>query len=194
MKLKKYINYFFKGVSPNTINQINGLTPLHIVLGQIRFSQALEMFVSLLIYHGADLNISSHQGNLFFYALINNNVDGAKLLVKYGIDVNKCDEYSYCDFLTLSKKHGDLDLIKLVVNAGFNFRRNGFELRTLKLSESDPVYRYLSEKMSHFPTLKELCRLCVRQLFCRRHIYHEINQISLPSTLVDYLTLDWIIT
>lgn len=178
------------GVSSNTINQINGLSPLHIVLGQIRYCQTLEMFLSLLIHHKANLNIATHQGNLFFYSLINNNLDGAKLLIKYGIDVNRCDEYSYCDFLTLAKKHGDLHLVKLVVNAGFDFKKNGFSLRTLNLNENDPVYQYIAQRMRNFPSLKELCRKCVRYYFCQQHVYQEISKTGLPVTLERYITLD----
>lgn len=178
-------------MSANAINQINGDTALHLVLASIKSTHLLDHFFNLFVTHGANLDIVTLQGGLYFHALVNRNIEGAKMLIKYGIDVNKVDNHTLNNFLIITKKHGTPELVQMVVLAGFNFRKWKLTLSSFDFqSKSDPLYEYVSERLQNPLSLKDMCRVNVRSMFKGRNIYEAVDSLPLPNILREFLTLD----
>ncbi|KRT84268.1 Ankyrin repeat-containing protein, partial [Oryctes borbonicus] len=117
LQITKYL--LRNGAPANAINHINGMSALHLCVQAIHDPSQFEQFLEILLYYGANINAISYQGNVLFYAIILGNMPAACALVKYGADVNLRDEHAFFDNLCLAKKHGNFDLVKLVVCAGF---------------------------------------------------------------------------
>lgn len=165
------------------------MTPLHNCIQDISDPRILQQFIELLISNNANINASSYQGNALFYAIILGNLPGACLLVKHGIDVNLSDERACLDNLSLAKKHGNLELVKLIVYAGFDFHNLLFDIRSLKSEEDDPVYNYLVTVRSSPMNLRELCRIVIRKSL-GKSLVGKIYQLPLPTLLQKYVVLD----
>ncbi|XP_065164200.1 putative ankyrin repeat protein RF_0381 [Atheta coriaria] len=182
--------YFLQNGAPvNTVNQINGMTALHLCVQGVQDPKQFEMFLQLLLSYDVDLNANSYQGNVLFYSIILGNLEAARLLVKYGVDVNRRDEHAYFDNLSLAKKQGDLHLVRLIVYAGFDFCNLLFNLKTLQTSGDDGIYEFLVNVKTSPLDLRELCRIRIRRLL-RRQIIAKIYQLPLPSMILHYLALD----
>lgn len=165
------------------------MTALHVCVQEIRDVNVFESFLELLISHKANINANSFQGNVLFYAIILGNLKCAALLIKYGVDINLRDEHAYFDNLSLAKKHGNLDLVRLMVHAGFNVNNMLFDLRTLKNNNDDPVYDYLIYVKTNPLNLRELCRIRIRKTL-GKNLMLKIPQLPLPSIMLKYLALD----
>lgn len=165
------------------------MTPLHNCIQDISDSRVLQQFVELLITNNANINANSYQGNALFYAIILGNLPGACLLVKHGIDVNLRDERACFDNLSLAKKHGNLELVKLIVFAGFDFNNLLFDIRFLKSEGEDPVYNFLVTVRSSPMNLRDLCRIVIRKSL-DKPLVAKIYQLPLPVLLQRYVALD----
>lgn len=178
------------GASATTSNHITGLTPLHICVQDITDPRLLSQFVDLLVAHNADVNANSFQGNVLFYSIILGNFPAACLLVKHGADVNLREERAYIDNLSLAKKHGDLELVRMIVYAGFNFGNMLFDVRSLRnKSGDDEAHEFLMGAWSSPLNLRELCRVTIRRSMGKR-LMSKICQLPLPKMIQQYLALD----
>lgn len=140
--------------------------------------------------HNADINANSNQGNVLFYSIILGNFTAACLLVKHGADVNLREERAYIDNLSLAKKHGNLELVKMIVYAGFNFENILFDVRSLRnKSGEDEAHDFLMDVWSSPLNLRELCRVRIRRSL-GKHLISKICQLPLPKLLHRYLALD----
>ncbi|KAK9872932.1 hypothetical protein WA026_020283 [Henosepilachna vigintioctopunctata] len=178
------------GASPNIVNSINGMSALHICVQDIREPQCLIQFIELLVKFGADMYAYSVQcGSVLFYAIILENITGACALIRHGVDVNLKDDRAYFDNLSLAKRHGNLELVKMVVYSGFKFSNMISDLNNTRGAELDPIHEFLREcKMSPL-NLRDLCRICIRKNL-GNHIVTKIYKLPLPSILHRYLALE----
>lgn len=165
------------------------MTALHICVQEIRDANVFQNFLELLISYKANINANSYQGNVLFYAIILGNLKCAAVLIKYGVDINLRDEHAYFDNLSLAKKHGNLDLVRLMVHAGFNVNNMLFEVKSLKSCGDDLVYDYLIYIKTNPLNLRELCRITIRKAL-GKNLMAKITQLPLPSIMLKYLQLD----
>lgn len=165
------------------------MSALHLCAQAIRDSNLFEQFLELLLSYGANINASSYQGNVLFYAIILGNMPAACVLVKHGADVNLRDEHAYFDNLCLAKKHGNFELVRLIVCAGFNFRNMLFDLKTLKTQNDDAIFEYLSCTIGQPRNLRDLCRIKIRKQL-GKHLICKIRKLPLPSLLQHFLALE----
>lgn len=165
------------------------MSALHVCVQEIRDPVVFQQFLEMLISHRANLNLSSCQGSALFYAIILGNLKGAALLVKHGCDVNSQDEHGYVDNLSLAKKHGNLDLVRLMVHAGFEMRNMSFELKSLRTGPEDPVHDYLVEAKTNPLNLREICRIRIRRVL-GRNLLAKVPLLPLPTIMFKYLALD----
>ncbi|KAK9744715.1 Ankyrin repeats (3 copies) [Popillia japonica] len=161
LQIAKYL--LKNGAPANATNHINGMSALHLCVQAIQHCNLFEQFLELLLSYGANINASSYQGNILFYAIILGNIPAACILVKHGADVNLRDEHAYFDNLCLAKKHGNFDLVKLIVLAGFNFSNMLFDLKTLRSQNEDVIFDFLVYMTNHPRNLRDLCRIRIRK-------------------------------
>ncbi|KAH0815824.1 hypothetical protein GEV33_006966 [Tenebrio molitor] len=177
------------GANVNAVNNINGMTALHICVQDIREKRSLEQLIDLLVSYDADMNATSYQGSVLFYSIILENLYGADALVRHGVDVNVRDERAYFDNLSLAKRHGNLDLVKLIVYSGFDLANMAFDLNSLKSQPDDPVHDFLVHIKSTPLHLREICRIKIRRSL-GRHLISKISRLPLPVWLQRYLALE----
>ncbi|EFA03060.1 ankyrin-1 [Tribolium castaneum] len=177
------------GANVNAVNNINGMTALHICVQDIREKRSLENLIDLLVSYDADMNATSYQGSVLFYSIILENLHGADALVRHGVDVNLRDERAYFDNLSLAKRHGNLELVKLIVYAGFRLSNMAFDLNSLRNQPDDPVHDFLVYVKSTPLQLKEICRIKIRGCL-GRHLLSKITKLPLPVWLQRYLALE----
>lgn len=150
----------------------------------------LQQFVDLLIFYGADINANSLEGTALFYSIILGNFPAACLLVKYGADVNLREDRAYIDNLSLAKKHGNLELVKMIVYAGFTLENALFDVRHIqKRNGEDEAHDFLLEVYSSPLNLRELCRVTIRK-YLGKKLMGKICQLPLPKMLQQYLALE----
>lgn len=179
---------FILGATANIRNDLTGLSALHICVEYIRDVNHCEKFLELLLLHDADINCESYMGNVIFYAIICGNIRAACKLIKFGADVNARGGRGIVDNLTLAKKSGDLELLKLLIFAGFKF--NIFtDIKSLKTEEIDPLYDFLVHVSSNPLNLKDLCRIRIRNLLGKQ-LMQKIYRLPLPTVLLHYLALE----
>lgn len=128
-------------------------------------------------------------GNILFYAIIVANLNAACTLVRYGADVNLREERGFVDNLTLAKKHGNTELVKLIIYAGFNFSNMLFDIKCLKTQNDDPLYDFMASVNAKPLNLRELCRIRIRHIL-GRNVIKKIYQLPLPTMLMHYLALE----
>lgn len=178
------------GASANTANHITGLTPLHICVQDITDPRQLQQFIDLLVSHNADINANSYQGTVLFYSIILGNFPAACLLVKHGADVNLREERAYIDNLSLAKKHGNLELVKMIVYAGFSFENILFDIKSLRnKSGEDEAHDFLMSVWSSPLNLRELCRVTIRKAL-GKHLLSKFSYLPLPRMMQQYLALE----
>lgn len=173
----------------NAVNNINGMTALHICVQDIREKRSLEQLIDLLVSCNADMNATSYQGGVLFYSIILENLDGAAALVRHGVDVNLRDERAYVDNLSLAKRHGNLELVRLIVSAGFHFSNLAFDLKSLRAQPDDPVHDFLVHIKRTPLQLKEICRIKIRKCL-GNYLMSKIDALPLPTWLQRYLALE----
>ncbi|XP_049822679.1 putative ankyrin repeat protein RF_0381 isoform X2 [Aethina tumida] len=110
------------GADVNTTSHIDGKTALHVCVQDVREAKSVNALIELLIEHGADMNATSYQGTVLFYSIIVENRCASLALVRHGADVHLRDERAYVDNLSLAKRHGNLELVKMLVFGGFRIR------------------------------------------------------------------------
>lgn len=200
------------GAQANTVNHINGMSALHICVQEIHDPILFEQFLMLLIKFRANLNANSYQGNVLFYSIILGNLKCATILIKHGVDVNTRDEQSYFDNLSLAMKNGNLDLVRLLMHAGFSLNNNTitFDLKSLKLNNNNnledavhndvdeddqqrqrmkDVYNYLVYCKTNPLSLREMCRIRIRKTL-GEDLITKINSLPLPLIILKYLALE----
>lgn len=84
----------------------------------------MATFLEDLIANGADINYINSNGHpLSHIAASKNNYDVAKVLSDHGVKFNFIDEYS-CPSLNQAAKHGNINLIKLILASDNNIDIN----------------------------------------------------------------------
>lgn len=178
------------GASANTSNNITGLTPLHTCVHDIADFRLLQQFIDLLISYGIDINANSPEGSALFYSIILNNVPAACLLVKHGADVNLKEEHAYIDNLSLAKKQGNLQLVKMIIYAGFKRESALLYGKSSRFTRAEQeADNFLLDIWSSPLNLRELCRVTIRK-YLGKQLINKIWQLPLPSMLQQYLALD----
>ncbi|KAJ8968405.1 hypothetical protein NQ317_002350 [Molorchus minor] len=178
------------GSDVNASSHIDGKTALHVCVQDVRESKSAHQLIELLVHHGADMNAPSYQGSVLFYSIILENRSAAIALVQHGADVNLRDERSYVDNLSLTKRHGDLDLVKLLVYGGFRLSEMTWDPRALRTQSLDPACDFLISVKKNPLNLRELCRIVVRRRLGNRDLITRIYTLPLPSLLHKYLALE----
>lgn len=182
---------YFTGISPNSVNGLYSTTPLHTVLEYIKTPSLLQSYMDLLIAYGANINICTLQGNLFSYALFCKNLEGAKQLIKYGIELNNPNK---SNFLTMAIREGNLELVNLLFLAGFNPKLWKMNLKDYKFegSSNNELFQFIKERMANPYTLKEICRIKIRERLKKKNenIFLAVKKMNLPAVLRRYLTFD----
>lgn len=174
----------------NASSHIDGKTALHICVQDVRETKCVHQLVELLVHHGANMNVSSYQGTVLFYSIILENRSAATALVRHGADVNLRDERSYVDNLSLAKRHGDLDLVRLLVYAGFRLDEMTSDPRALRTQTLDPACDFLINIKKNPLNMRELCRIVIRKQLGTRDLITKIYKLPLPTLLQKYLTLE----
>ena len=107
-----------QGHSPDQVGS-SGLSALYYAAGATRTSltpRGSGEAVKLLLEHGANANIKSHNGFTVLMAAVNNeNVGSAELLVKYGTDVNATTSDGGCA-LAFAASRLNLEMVKLLLD------------------------------------------------------------------------------
>lgn len=112
------------------------------------------------------------------------------MLVKHGADVNLREERAYIDNLSLAKKHGNLELVKMIVYAGFNLENALFDVRfSRKKSGEDEAHDFLIGVWSSPLNLRELCRVTIRRSLGTQ-LMNKICLLPLPKMMQQYLALE----
>ncbi|KAF5306417.1 hypothetical protein FQA39_LY08926 [Lamprigera yunnana] len=177
------------GAPANARNELTGLTALHICTDSIRDVNTFKLFLELLLSYNADISASSFMGNLLFYAIMVDNLDAACMLIKYGSDVNIKEERAFVDNLTLAKKSGNIELVKLVIYAGFNISNMFFDIKYLKTQNNDPLYDFIAGVSTKPLTLRDICRIRIRGIL-NRSLVQKIYTLPLPTMLKKFLALE----
>ncbi|KAJ8966249.1 hypothetical protein NQ314_003664 [Rhamnusium bicolor] len=178
------------GSDVNAASHIDGKTALHICVQDVRETKSVHQLVELLVCHGADMNAPSYQGSVLFYSIILENRSAAAALVQHGADVNLRDERAYVDNLSLAKRHGDLDLVKLLVYGGFRLSEMTWDPRALRTQSLDPACDFLISVKTNPLNLRELCRIVIRKHIGPRELISRISTLPLPPIVHRYLTLE----
>lgn len=178
------------GSDVNAASHIDGKTALHICVQDVREAKCVHQLVDLLVRHGADMNAPSYQGSVLFYSIILENRSAATALVQHGADVNLRDERAYVDNLSLAKRHGDLNLVKLLVYGGFRLSEMTWDPRALRTQPLDPACDFLISVKTNPLNLRELCRIVIRKQLGPRELISRISTLPLPSLLHKYLGLE----
>lgn len=179
-----------QGSDVNACSHIDGKTALHICVQDVRETKSVHQLVELLVHHGANTNVSSYQGTVLFYSIILENRSAATALVQHGADVNLRDERSYVDNLSLAKRHGDLDLVRLLVYAGFRLDEMTADPRALRTQTLDPACDFLINIKKNPLNMRELCRIVIRKQLGTRDLITKIYKLPLPTLLQKYLALE----
>ncbi|KAG5892950.1 hypothetical protein JTB14_015001 [Gonioctena quinquepunctata] len=178
------------GSDVNATSHIDGKTALHICVQDVREARSVHQLVELLVSNGADMNAPSYQGNVLFYSIILENRSAAFALVQHGADVNLRDERAYVDNLSLAKRHGDIDLVKLLVYGGFRLSEMTWDPRALRTQPSDPACDFLINVKTNPLNLREICRISIRKRIGAKELLTRISTLPLPPVLHKYLSLE----
>ncbi|XP_057667659.1 putative ankyrin repeat protein RF_0381 [Diorhabda carinulata] len=178
------------GADVNAANHIDGKTALHVCVQDVRETKSIYQLVDLLVKYGADMNASSYQGNVLFYSIILENRSAAIALVQHGADVNIRDERAYVDNLSLAKRHGDLELVKLLVYGGFKLSDMTWDPRALRTKSPDSACDFLVNIKMNPLNLREICRIAIRKQIGSKGLMSRILALPLPTVLQRYLALE----
>lgn len=182
--------FYILGASATISNHITGFTALHTCVQDITNPTLLQQFIELLISHGADINANCLEGSALFYSIILGNFSAASLLIKHGADVNFREERAYIDNLSLAKKHGNLELVKMIVYAGFKMENALFDVRlSRRKSGEDETHDFLMGVLSSPLSLRELCRVTIRRSLGNQ-LMSKVCQLPLPKMMQQYLALE----
>ncbi|CAG9830783.1 unnamed protein product [Diabrotica balteata] len=179
-----------RGADVNASSHIDGRTALHVCVQDVREAKSVYQLVDLLVSHGADMNAPSYQGNVLFYSIILENRIAAAALVQQGADVNLRDERAYVDNLSLAKRHGDLELVKLLVYGGFKLSDMAWDPRALRTKSPDSACDFLISVKTNPLNLREMCRIAIRKQIGAKGLRSKILALPLPTMLQRYLTLE----
>lgn len=190
----KYNNYYryllTHGADVNACSHIDGKTALHICVQDVRETKSVHQLIELLVRYGADMNATSYQGSVLFYSVILENRSAATALVQHGADVNLRDDRAYVDNLSLAKRHGDLDLVKLLVFAGFKLEEMTWDPRALRTQSMDLACDFLVHVKTNPLNLRDICRIVIRKRLGMKNLVANIYALPLPTLLQKYLTLE----
>nr|XP_023016292.1 uncharacterized protein LOC111505674 [Leptinotarsa decemlineata] len=178
------------GADVNAASLIDGKTALHICVQDVREARSVQQLIELLVSKGADMNAPSYQGNVLFYSIILENRSAAVALIQHGADVNVRDERAYVDNLSLAKRHGNLDLVRIIVYSGFRMSEMIWDPRALRSRSSDPTCDFLVHVKTNPLNLRELCRISIRKRIGTKELLERISTLPLPPILLRYLTLE----
>lgn len=178
------------GADVNASSHIDGKTALHVCVQDVREARSVNLLVEVLVKYGADMNAISCQGSVLFYSIILENRYAAAALVRNGADVNLRDERAYVDNLSLAKRHGDLELVRLLVYAGFRLNEMQLEPRTMRTQQLDPACDFLITIKTNPLQLKELCRILIRRKIGTKNLVNSIYSLPLPTFIQRYLALE----
>lgn len=178
------------GADVNATSHIDGKTALHICVQDVREAKCVHQLVELLVRHGADMNAPSYQGSVLFYSIILENRSAATALVQHGADINLKDERAYVDNLSLAKRHGDIDLVRLLVYAGFKLSEMTWDPKALRTQSLDPACDFLMTVKTNPLSLRDLCRIVIRKKLGSKELFAKISSLPVPPLMHRYLTLE----
>lgn len=109
------------------------------------------------------------------------------------ISTSSCDPnaghaftYRNIDVLRTARNKGSIELVRLLVDAGYDLRK-GVEPLPLPVSPKDsPVEQFLGAACKTPLALKKIARLTVRHLL-KKPLENSLKQVSLPLMLKDFL-------
>lgn len=185
------------GGDVNIINTISGLSLLHEAVGSIEGSsfKTFRSVLRVLLKAGCDMNAegSALGDTPLLRAILANKFRFAEELIREGCDVNRGNVYT-CDIdnLWLAKHLKELRLVKMIVYAGYNLRRIVEPQDSGDVQPrggAEPSIREWLAAIKRSPLrLCDLCRIQMRQQL-GQNLLSKVKQLSLPSTLQDFLLL-----
>ena len=198
------------GASANIANS-DLRTPLHMAAANVH--QNVDL-VQLLLDHGACVNVTDRYGHTplvlslrdsFFNHRSNFSVPEA--LVRHGSLINEEHCTRSLGWSVLS--HGNFDLVRMAVNAGFQIRgvdwieeflsgdpgrRRWYTSNHYDTDDEKAFVEFLKSRLSQPLSLADSCRLLVRNVMSslanRKSIYYPIQQLPLPQPLIMFLLLE----
>ncbi|XP_060518374.1 putative ankyrin repeat protein RF_0381 isoform X2 [Cylas formicarius] len=179
-----------KGADINAMSHIDGRTALHVCVQDVRVPANIYDLLELLINHGANMNAPSYQGSVLFYSIILENLHATVSLIQHGADVNLRDERAFVDILSLAKRYGNLQLVRMIVYAGFRLSGMSLDPKTLRKDSNDPSCDFLVSVKTNPLNLRELCRIVVRRKMGPKRLISRIRALPLPPLLHRYLSLE----
>ncbi|XP_003748019.1 ankyrin-1 [Galendromus occidentalis] len=175
-------------------SSISGETLLHILVET--FAETFDLplfrnFLKILVQLNFDLMDSETcvQGETaLFMAVKSSKLKFSMLLVANGCDPNAGHAFTYknIDVLRIARNKGSLELVRLLIDAGYDLRK-GIEPLPLTVTPRDsPVEKFLADACRTPLALRKIARLSVRRLL-KRPLEKSLRQISLPVMLKDFL-------
>ncbi|XP_013417088.1 serine/threonine-protein phosphatase 6 regulatory ankyrin repeat subunit A [Lingula anatina] len=151
--------------------------------------------VEELLYAGAHPDIPDAGGCTPLWHAINRNQIGvAKLLLRSNCGFG-FKNYSFkCDtsMLQLALEKGHPEIVKMLVIAGCDSHRLGIWLANENIEqvirENVGLWDWLQEMAATPNTLKQLCRLCVREAM-NHEVICKTEHLFLPQAMKDYIAL-----
>ncbi|OQR79091.1 ankyrin-2-like [Tropilaelaps mercedesae] len=182
------------GADLSSRNYIIGDTLLHCLVRSFTEPFDLSLFQSFLSLL-AELNFRTFDTESYvqgetplFCAVISGKLKFAMLLIAFGCNPNVGHAFTCknIDVLRVARKKGSLDLVKLLVDAGYTL---GPGLEPLPLPvppELSPIEDFLTYAAKNALPLKKLVRLCLRKKI-KGPLQKSVAQLPLPQTLKEYL-------
>lgn len=159
--------------------------------------QRFTEVVRLLITHGACVNPSprwTHSPLFFATKYSSRRTDIARLLLLNGASVHL--QSGGPSLLFCAIVQGNLHMAQMIVEAGYNVSSDAKireEFSACTLSRHGAFLRWLQQEMQTPPTLQRQCRTVIRQQLMgahsSRHFLLHIQQLPLPRSLLDYISL-----
>ncbi|VEN64743.1 unnamed protein product, partial [Callosobruchus maculatus] len=178
------------GADANVNSNIDGKTALHICALDVREPKAACQLVETLVGYGADMNAPSYQGSALYYSIVMENKAVATRLIQLGADVNLKDDRAYFDVLTFATRYSDLDLVRLIVFAGFRLRDMLCDPRDMRTQKVDAKCDFLVHVKTNPLNLKEICRIVIRRKLGANDLLGKLAKLPLPALMQRYLALE----
>ncbi|KAG9486105.1 hypothetical protein GDO78_008924 [Eleutherodactylus coqui] len=128
----------------------------------------------------------NHLGSPLYVACENGKVETARRLLELGAGANVGKDLD--SPLHVAAKNGNTELANLLIDYGGSMQSKNADGK--RPSEIVPLHSSLQRlflKREGPPTLKQICRLCIRKCLGRKQ-HHRIYQLLLPETLKEYLS------
>ncbi|CAH2014954.1 unnamed protein product [Acanthoscelides obtectus] len=179
-----------RGADANHVSHVDGKTALHVCAMEVRESKAASQLVELLVTNGADMNFSSYQGLPLHYSIVMDNKAVATKMVQLGADVNLKDERIIFDALSFAMRYADLELVKIIIFAGFKLSNMRCDPWQMRKEQIDAKCEFLHYVKTNPLSLKELSRIVVRRQLGCRDLLGSLAKLPLPPIIQKYIALE----